>query len=443
MAYSKNVHRTYNDKITLYQLVDTEKETWYFRFKSLFGDASYIRKSAKTTDLGEAIKIAVNEYEKLKAKKLYGAESDSCRLKDLIDMFIEELPITTQDFATMTFKAYWKPYFGNRDLYTITDGDIKAYFKWRCSTKTLEARPTLPWYPKPNTVAVGTLEKEKKTLKFFFRRGFERNLIRMMPNFRFPYRFTNVTDDPPSKRRARLGKREQVILRNFHRKFRKQWNQVLKGKNIDGLDPIWRHKYHRYNSVVFYMSTITVSVSGIRPTEWKNLKFKDIKKYIDENGLEFTQIIIRPEVSKVKKGRDVITSDMVRTWDRIQDYKREWKLFFGREPKDEDLMFPNTADISKTRYLHSLMRIQFKKLNMRTITYNGKQKNITLYSLRSLYITRQLEIGVSIYVLARNAGVNLNTLSKIYDVNVNLAHRKELCRQVYKFEKARLDENIE
>ena len=432
MAYHTNRTKIHAGIITIYQINTTTIKTWYYRFKDPTGETNYIRKSTGSIDFGIASHIAITAYEKLKARSFYGAETNTTTFQYLFDKFNEELPEGGVKSAENARKHFLK-FFKNNDLYSITDSNIRKYFIFRTSDHSLGDRKYINGIRPKRTVAVSTLEKERKYLKFFIRRGFENNLIKKMPSFRFDLRrLPNVITKPENARRGRLTDEQYNILLNHHRSFKKEWNRAL-------IEPrekhsfIFRHRQHRYDSVVFYFITQLILQTGMRAQEASGLYFGDFKLRNDiyEKNMFFTEIRITAENSKVKRHRDIIASDMERTYERLEQYKTEWMLFYGRAPTDLDLVFPDKRNIQNKRTFHSLIRKKFTKLGIRVVENpDGIDTHNTLYSLRSKYISKQISEGIDVYSISKVCGVQVDTLARYYDINLNWAFRKQLCAQL-------------
>ncbi len=104
---------------------------------------------------------------------------------------------------------------------------------------------------------------------------------------------------------------------------------------------IYNHPVNRYSVALLHGITILASNSGLRPYELSRIAWKDIELHEDEDGSKYSVVHVRPEVSKVKKHRDVICRDRDTSWKRLMEFKLEWTKFFGREPKPSELVFAN------------------------------------------------------------------------------------------------------
>ena len=190
------------------------------------------------------------------------------------------------------------------------------------------------------------------------------------------------------------------------------------------------------------MVTILAANTGCRPVELVKLKWKDIECWKDpEDGLEYTIIQVRPEVSKVNKHRDMISRDFRETYDRLVEFKYEWERFFGYEAQGEDFVFGNAA--SKKKGVrptpckpHQSVRNLLMKLKLKDGSsiykekVNGVEVPRTLYSFRSMFIVESLRRGMDVYTLARACGTSIEMIERYYDYNKNIHFRKDITRHM-------------
>tara|TARA_R110002096_G_scaffold292866_2_gene487304 strand:+ start:478 stop:1881 length:1404 start_codon:yes stop_codon:yes gene_type:complete len=448
----------WNDRIALYKTSDSKKNSnWFYRFTNPMTRTGYIRKSTRTNDFGEASSKAIAHYTELELRGRFGAVTEHTTIRLLLKTFGDEVTSSVLRHWNLCYQAYWKPYWAKRDLFNVTDDDIKQYIKWRTDAKNIKYtrygknKKHGNWIDiNDRTISVETLRKDLRGLKYLFKRAFSKKMIANAPHFpRLKQNTMNVVDLPDQQKRARLTEEQAIAIKAWRQSFRSRWINVIKieKKALDKPIPTsFIHRNWRYNNIMFYMGISLALSTGIRPAEIKKIKWKDVKRYVDGDK-EYSVIMIRKEVSKTGKFRDSISNDFERTVVRLDDWKYEWERKFNREPAGEDWVFPSEKDYTKHKSTwHHVIRNGLKRIddwgtvddrNYPPVSFNSDndlkiKKWITLYSFRSRHITLMIRSDVSPYILSRNIGSSTEMIDKYYNVNRNIEHREEFTKHIHK-----------
>jgi len=463
MASYEIVAQLLGNEIQLYTLVGSSRGNLYCRFKNPTGNTTYIRKSLKTTSLSLATKKAIDMYNDAHSKVRLGAGVVETSWDLIFNKFVDRLSKRRKQLAHDYNERWWKPFFGDKkrfpDLYLITDRDLMAFWRFRIEY----------WEKNPHRIRTAskeigktsdtTLRYEAYTLKFFLMEAFHKNYIGKMPKVIQDWKtYQQVSSLNVKHRRGRfeLDGEAVEVVREWWRQTRKKLNRTREnGLVLPSAEGKWKHSkddrvifnhpFNRYSLAMLHGITILASNSGLRPYELSRIAWKDIKLHTDEDGTQYSVVHVRPEVSKVKKHRDVICRDKATSHERLMEFRLEWIKFFGREPKPSELVFANTGyrdfqDLTLTKSNpkvkplkpHQSVRrwlLSLKDSNGDTIYYQeveGVKVPRTLYSFRALYIVSSLSRGLEPYTLCRNCGTSLEMLEKHYDYNKNLQFRREL-----------------
>ncbi len=460
------------NEILLYQNPDNIKPIWYYRFKNPTGSTQYIRKSAKTQSEALATKRAIEHYNDIQSRYRAGSDYAEPTWDIIFERFISKIDgERSRELATDYNNRYWKKYFGDskktrlKDFFNISDITLEEYWAWRVKFYSSEE-----WNDEKRRYASkvkgktshATLRTEAYLLKFFLFEAYRLNMISMMPKVILKWeKFAASTYHLPSNnRRGKFDDESYEIIRKWWRKTRMDLKSSRNSKYKVVTSTDWKSKKddrqlynmrsHRYSVAMIYTLTITISNTGIRPVEITKLIWDDIRKFDDEDGNVYSYINIRSEVAKTNKRRDAVSRDFEETYIRFQEWREEWIKFWGREPKDNELVFPHIkADIDKLSFQfykeskvkpHQSMRNLLLKLSRESgidvykQDVNGIKVPRTLYSFRSRFIEKRLENGMDAYTLARNCGTSIEMIERYYDVNANLRFRKEITKHLRNFE---------
>jgi integrase len=359
--YTNPPSKIYNDRITLYRTNDINPNgNWFYRFVNPLTRKGYIRKSSKSKDYGEASSIAIAHYNELDMRSRLGVTRETTTIRDLLTAFGDEVTKSVSEHWELCYRAYWKEYWGARDLFYVSDDDIKQYIQWRTSSKNIKHtrygmdREHGNWVDmEERTVGIGTLRKDIRGIKYLLKRAFDKRMIANYPHFaRLRKNMNNVVDLPDQQKRARLTEEQALTIKSWRQSFRNKWKNVIEAERNDR-DISVPHPFHhpkwRYNAVMFYVGISLTLTTGIRPMEIRLIRWKDIGDIFVDGDKKYSIIKIRREVSKVGKFRDTIANDFDRTAIRLQDWKYEWSKRFNREPTKEDYVFPTDMDSTKQK----------------------------------------------------------------------------------------------
>ena len=441
--YTKNVQKRYGGKITLYQLSNNTKQTWYYRFKSPIRPSRYVRKSTKETDQDLALRVAIDAYEEMLFKSKLGLIAPRTTINLLVERFLHGLKKSSHIPVKNILKNYWWMYFKDDDLYNMPDDAFHRYIVWRTDPKNYalnRRRGTKTHNIGIHAVSKATIQHESDYLRFFLRRGVESALLLKMPSTSIIYEnFENISIQPTNRRRGRFTRDQLKVIADWRRGFAQSWRSTIErekqGKDATH-DDFNGHGITRFSNATFYMIISLIYQTGIRPVECKKLLWSDINR-LDEDGETYCWIRIRKEVSKVRKEREAICSNMEAMLDHFNKFKYEWEKRHGYAPSDNDYIFTHPTDPKRFRDFTRMFKIQLERLSERTgcILHGGfieddnfpdgkAWKQNTLYSFRSAYITNQLRHQTSIYHLSVQCGVSIDEITKTYNVNTNLIHKK-------------------
>ena len=417
------IKKTNDGKIVFLRRDDSPRI--YYRIKNPL-DSGWIQRSAKTSDLAEAERIAQEHFDDLRFKAKYGLALIPQAFDAVADLYIAELkgeiaigerkPRHLIDYAPIV-KRYLKTYFGNRPIDTIQSKDIAAYKDWRArywidgpgaeeKYITYERNGKLIRRPAPTRKApsMQTMNVENVVLRGIFNTALKGDHIKQhqLPNIP-----TVKQAKDPKKRRAAFTKPEYEKLIDFLFDWANEGDEKYTEKaELDGGLSARReeHKLRRWllrNYVLFLLH------SGLRPgTETDNLQWKHVEAIKNSKGDRRYKLTVQG-----KRGLryPVISPSAGAALDQIRIDNQKG----GKVPPPEQYVFAlKNGKRIKNDYFRQIFGRALKESGLLDDDI-GRQRS--LYSLRHTYATNQLIYQkVSIYTLAEQMGTSVQMIERHY-----------------------------
>lgn len=353
------------------------------------GIRGYIIQSCKTSNLGNAVKFAEDTYDNLRFKKLNNLPLKSKTFTQIYNDWFAKADKSEyrQDFYQSRAKLYLKPYFGDYDIKDITEEVIDGYWIWRKNyykdnPEKLKGNAT-------DTPSPQSLKMEKTAIKEVLEYAFRKGYIRVIPKINF-------------KPKAKTENRDTFSKDEFDTLVTKLSCWCRETQKISD-------EYQRkmiYNLVKF------LAYTGIRPSEYYKIKWRDITIHT-QNGIKLLYIYI-PE--NTKTGHRIVVSlpEAYSCYNYIKS--------FSKYTDDDDLFFTNYDGSCMKNFSKTYVKI-LKELNL-YISRNGKTR--PPYSLRHYYATQRLLDGVQVYDLAKNMGTSVDKIEKHYGHILSVQKTDEL-----------------
>ena len=377
---------TYREgRILLYKRPNSQKFQCRLRVKGIKG---YTIKSCDTSNLGEAVQFAEDLYDNLRFKKLNNLPLKTKTFKQIFDEWLQKADKSgdRQEFYQGRAKLYWFPYFGDYKIEDITESIIDDYWPWR--KNYYKDNPEKLNGNVAENPSAQSLKMEKtaiqEVMNYAYRRGYIRTAMKV--NFRA----------------GKGGNREAFT--------KEEYNILIEGFKMLYLAPAKKSDVYQrrmiYNLIIFLANT------GIRPSEYYKIKWKDIQIH-NQDGVKILYITV-PE--NTKTGHRVVVS-LPEAYTSYNDIKN-----FSKYTKDSDWVFTN-YDGSRMKNWSKTFTEKLKELNL-YITDEGKKR--PPYSLRHYYATQRLLEGVHIYDLAKNMGASVKQIENHYGHVLATQKSKEL-----------------
>lgn len=170
--------------------------------------------------------------------------------------------------------------------------------------------------------------------------------------------------------------------------FARQW--IKKARNDLG---IW-YRTVAYNFVLIMANT------GMRPSEAKNLRWRDVTVQSDKQDREFVRLSVR---GKGKHRNLVAASSVAGYFDRIRAISKATEL--------DNFVFTNEKGEAARTLYHSLI----ERLLMESgLTHSSSGSRRSTYCFRHTYATFRLTEGVDVYFLSKQMGTSVKMIEDHY-----------------------------
>lgn len=387
MAFMTDVEEL-KDGLVIFRRADVKHRRWYCRLR-VPDSKRYKTVALKTTSVEEAREKAFDED----AEVRFRAKHELPIFEKTFDYVAQEFvafqkerseagEVTSHRWRVMKshIKAQLTPYVGAVQINQVGEDRWKGYASWRW--KTGKGRSG-------DRVSVGTIRDEMATFRAIMRFAASKRYIRESQVFR-------------GKLPVGKAQREEFTPREYRKLHSFARNWVKKGCNSE---KIW-YRTMAYNFVLVMTNT------GMRPTEAKNLKWRDITVQTDSEGRTFVRIAVRGK----SKHRVLVAAENVATYlDRIRE------LSHATEADDHVFTTKNGAP-TRTLY-HSLMEGLLRDSGL---LHSSSGSRRSTYCFRHTYATFRLSEGVDVYFLAKQMGTSVKMIEDHYGHVTNVQNAEKI-----------------
>jgi site-specific recombinase XerD len=372
--------------------------TWQMRI-SVPNSTGYKRASTGEKEQSEAIRKAINTYEKLYMKVLGGGSLQSKSYKSVYAEWKVYLPRMVgnerKEYVDGQLRyagLYPLRFFGERKIDDISKGDFVEYWMWR-NENSERLQPmtgeTTPYIPSPNT-----LRREADGIRNMFKYAIDKGWMTSLPDMAKPSYHKN--------RRPSFTNQEWRLLVRRMREWVKEgqkWGGVGRGRFVS----------QQY--------VLILANCGARVGELRYLRWGDLTTQSDDDSKRLVAFV------KGKTGeREIVFQQGSEEYiKRLYDLRKDE---LGHHPSPDDLVFCN----SKGQHIQSFRKGFETLLNYCKLTYDTQGNRRSLYSLRHFYATQRLSEEVSPFLLARQMGTSIEMLERFYGHVVTSLVAKEVTK---------------
>jgi integrase len=431
MTYSY-VDRIRDGKIVLYRRNDSP--ILHARIK-LDGVKGYIVRSTKSKNIADAARKAEDLYDDLRYKVRNGLTVRPYTFESFYDEWFKSTKNTLSShrvkYISGTAKRYFLPFFGEMNLEDINNYTVEHYWSWRINywssdeakSKIYNSKKKRSSNKRAYSQKLGNFAQtpSRKTLQM------EQSLLRQI--FRWAIRM-GISNRPLEINAPKIGSRHQInrrpafTLPEWQKLYRylRHWvdekpssSERREAPAADDAEQIGRkkpHGLHRFQRQMLRHYVLFMAMSGLRPNEARQLRWKDFSIHVDSSGKEHLVIHVSPTTKTGK--RDCIP---LRATKRILE---RLKTLSPNTDQDGyvfcDVKGNPIDNFGKT----------FKKILIDSGLLEDNHGNVrTIYSLRHTYATFRLLYGnARMDDLALNMGTSPTMLYKHYS-HVTVYNRAE------------------
>ena len=428
MAAYRDVYDIRGGKISLYRRVGgiskkdgifRESNNWYAAIR-VRGHKT-VRRSLKTNSQEEAEAAAEDLYQELIFKTKRGLSLKSRRFGLVCEGYLRQfessvelekkLPASERTFSLHQLKrsksvirTFVIPFLGDKNIEDINDLDIEEYIQKRrvywisgegskLDTVTYKregkkvTRPRIK--PETREPSYNTINKDLIILRKVFDYA---RMAKVIDGKQIP----EIKSIPKPKNL--IVKKPSLSISQYRSLVRKlQW-KIRKQKNA-------RHK--RSHKILYYYILVLAN-SGLRVAEAKNLQFKDISTFKDQENNEHIKMFVHG------KGKSRVMVPLQRTKKYIEELKalhKENSELFNWKYDDGMFVFSDARGkpigTFKTQLDNMLTECE--------LLYSEDGRKRTAGAFRKFYMTmRLIHGGVDIYDLAKNVGSSVAVVERFY-----------------------------
>jgi integrase len=362
--------------LVIFRRSDVQHNNWYCRIK-MPNEDRYKTVSLKTSDINVATEKAFDQDADLRF-----------RIKHEVPVFNRPFSLIAKDFAAfqkerseigeITFHR-WRvidshirkqlnPYVGIVQINLIGQDRWKGYPVWR--QKTGKGRSG-------GKVSDGTIRDEMTTFRSIMAYAASKKYILESQVFKGKLPLAKV-------RREEFTPEEYRKLHTFARSWIKKTARDLNS---------W-YRNMSYNFMLIMTNT------GMRPSEARNLRWRDLSLKVDNQGRKLIILNVRGK----NKFRQLVAADNVANYfERIR--------VIGKKTEPDDYIFTNYEGKPVFSLYHGVLESLFTESGLLHST-TGKRRST--YCFRHTYATFRLTEGVDIYFLSKQMGTSVKMIEDHY-----------------------------
>ena len=161
-----------------------------------------------------------------------------------------------------------------------------------------------------------------------------------------------------------------------------------------------RASHNEWYRNIVYNFILIMTNTGMRPSEAKNLHWRDVATQTDNQGRKFVRLSVR---GKGKHRNLVATENVADYFERIRKLSKATEL--------EDFVFTNDAGKPAKTLYHSLIE---RLLTDSKLLHSSSGKRRSTYCFRHTYATFRLTEGVDVYILSKQMGTSVQMIESHY-----------------------------
>lgn len=362
--------------LVIFRRGDLDKRHWYCRVR-LTQDDKYKTVCLKTGDINQARTMAFDQDAELRFKLKHEVpvfQRTFAQVAKEYLAFQEERKDTGQitrhawRVLDSHVRARLNPYVGNTQVPLVTQDKWDKYPIWR--HKNGKGRSG-------GRVSDATVRSEMGTFRSIMAFAAKKQYIRESQVF--------AGKLPVSK-----AKREEFTPEEYRALHTYARGWIKKARNKRGT---WAR-------TIAYNFMLIMANTGMRPSEARNLLWRDVNVHADREGRKFVRLSVR---GKGKHRNLVAASSVASYFERVREISKATE-------SDNHVFTTEKGSIARTLY-HSLIESLLTKSKL---MHSASGSRRSTYCFRHTYATFRLTEGVDVYFLAKQMGTSVQMIEQHY-----------------------------
>lgn len=161
-----------------------------------------------------------------------------------------------------------------------------------------------------------------------------------------------------------------------------------------------RGKFYAWYRTIAYNFILIMTNTGMRPSEAKNLRWKDVSVQADKHGRQFVRLVVH---GKGKHRNLVAASNCAAYFERIRE--------LSKATKPDDFVFSTHQGTRAKGLYNGLIE---RLLIQSGLLHSSSGSRRSTYCFRHTYATFRLTEGVDVYFLAKQMGTSVKMIEDHY-----------------------------
>jgi integrase len=362
--------------LIIFRRSDVKHDKWYCRIKLPDVDR-YKSVSLKTSDRSAARDRAFEEDADLRFRLKHDVPIFSRQFSQVAKEFLD-LQKQRSEAGEITFhrwrvmdshvRSQLNRYVGSTQITLIGEDRWKSYPSWRQANGKGRSG---------GRVSDGTIRDEMSTFRSIMAYAAGKK---------------DISESSVFKGRLPVSKvsREEFTLEEYRHLYTFARTWVKKARN----------ELNLWCRTVAYNFVLVMTNTGMRPSEARNLRWRDVAVRTDKDGREFVLLNVRGK----GKSRQLVAASKVGTYlERIRA--------ISRAASDDDAVFTTFQGAGSRTLYHNLMETLLIESGL---LHSASGSRRSTYCFRHTYATFRLMEGVDVYLLAKQMGTSVKMIEEHY-----------------------------
>ena len=363
--------------LIIFRRADVQHRNWYCRIKLPKADR-YKTVSLKTASATDAREMAFEQYSELRYAIKMGVPIFNRAFSEVAKEYVAEqtrratrgeIGLERVKKIKSVINAQLNPYVGSTQVHLVGQDSWDNYPAWRRETGTGRFRNKI--------VSDSTI-------------SYEMSIFGAAMNFAAKKKYIAATDRFEGRPKLKTMRRDEFNLEEYRKLHTVGRAWIAKATKPTS---IW-YRTMAYNFVLIMCNT------GMRPSEAKNLRWRDVMTAKDRDGKEIAVLFVQGK----GKSRKLVAPKSV------GDYLERIRSTAKATKPDDSVFTTSTGEPAKTLYKNMIDDL-LTQANLRDGS-NGVPRST--YCFRHTYATFRLSEGVDVYFLAEQMGTSVKMIEDHY-----------------------------